>query len=102
MIEMGSQPLMSMSNLGNTSISEIPDLAKSPLKLRLIEHYFTETGITRKAWCPLSEYVVTFDKRFMWNTVYERCIDIEYFTGLWKWNWLYTFTITYKNKDQNG
>lgn len=69
--EMAMDSIISISNLGNTSAGPQPKWTEGPLKIKLIEHYFTLSGIAKFDLGALSQFMVTFEKKFMWTVVYN-------------------------------
>ena len=70
MREMGFSPLISLSNLGNTSSGPQPHWTEGPLKIQLTEHYFSLSGISRLDFGAITQFMVTFEKKFMWNVLH--------------------------------
>ena len=65
--KMGATPLLTLSNLGNTSADPEPKMSSGPTKIRLMEHFFGLTGIACLDLIPISQFVITYDKKIMWN-----------------------------------
>lgn len=69
--EMGLPPSLFLSNLGNTSADPDVNIAEGPMKMRVTEQYFNLTGLGVTNCCPLYQFMLTFEKRFMWNISYN-------------------------------
>ena len=69
--EMGMTTLISLSNLGNCSTGPEPQWAKGPQQIRLLQQFFTQSGLTRLGCDTLVQYLLTYDKQFMWVVVHD-------------------------------
>ena len=47
------------------------NMAEEPVAIQVTEQYFHLTGLALPNWCPLTQFMLTFDKRFMWNIRYN-------------------------------
>ena len=69
--EMGYSPHLSLSNLGNTSTGPEPTMTDGPVKVRLTEHFFTVSGVARLNVALLIQYMVTFERKFMYVVIHN-------------------------------
>ena len=78
MTECGTS-LASISNLGNCDTDPEPILTDGEVKLELIEHHFTVTGVGIFHDQPFLHGVSTFKGRMNWNTTYDKKIISQRF-----------------------
>ena len=69
--EMSTNMYISLSNLGNTSAGKQPKMADDPVKIRLVEHWFSLSGIAGLEFVPMVQAVVTFEGRLMINMIHD-------------------------------
>lgn len=55
----------------DTTASSTVNITKEPVAVQVTEQYFHLTGLALPNWCPLTQFMLTFDKRFMWNIRYN-------------------------------
>ena len=51
--------------------TEKPMKIQSPMKIQVSEQYFHLTGLAETNFCPLTQFMLTFEKKFMWNIGYN-------------------------------
>ena len=71
MSEIGFSPYLTLSNLGDTSASTIPNMPDGATKMQLTEHYFSLTGIASFDYYLIAQFLITFKGRFMFNVVHN-------------------------------
>lgn len=69
--ELAMDPYISLSNMGNVSGDSVPELTEGPVKLQMIEQFFSLSGLLTMTVLPFLQLLLTFEGRFMWNIVYS-------------------------------
>ena len=57
--------------MGSINTTSSTNATVEPIKIQVKEQYFHLTGLAVVSFCPIAQFVLTFEKRFMWNISYN-------------------------------
>ena len=69
--EMGINPYISLSNLGNVSGGQAPTMTDGPVQIRMTEQFFTLSGVAGITFVPICQMIMTYEGRIMWNIIHS-------------------------------